>query len=281
MSEHLPERRADKSPFDYAILEWVDALRSAGRPPTTIRTRTQHIRQLAQAFPGRSPWSLTTADLITWCAAHDWRPETRHSVRSSLRGFYGWGCRAGLISDDPAASLPAVHRAPPRPHPVPDEVLERVLAEAPPRERLMIKLAAWCGLRRAEVAQLHTRDVLRDGAGWSLLVRGKGGRARVVPLPNSLAAELLEREPGWVFPGTQGRHLDAQHLGNTIKALLPPGWSMHSLRHRFATRAYSVDRDLLTVQQLLGHSSPTTTQRYVLVPGESLRSTVEAVSSAR
>lgn len=265
--------------FNTALGAWTEALRSGGRPATTIRLRTQHIRQLAQAFSPASPWSITTADLIAWCAAHDWRPETRHSVRSSLRGFYAWGFGAGLIEADPSVGLPAVHRAPPRPHPCPDDVLLEIIASAPPRERLMLRLAASCGLRRGEVAQVHTRDLLRDAAGWALMVHGKGGRVRVVPLPDALADEMLSRGTGWVFPGAVNGHLSPQHVGDLVAALLPPGWSMHSLRHRFATRAYSVDRDLLTVQQLLGHSSPTTTQRYVLVPGESLRSTVMAVAA--
>lgn len=54
---------------------------------------------------------------------------------------------------------------------------------------------------------------------------------------------------------------------------------MHQLRHRFATRAYSVDRDVFTVQELLGHASPATTRRYVLVPRSALRATVKAVAS--
>lgn len=52
----------------------------------------------------------------------------------------------------------------------------------------------------------------------------------------------------------------------------------HPLRHRFATRAYAVDRDLLAVQTLLGHASPVTTRRYVAVPDESLRRTVLSVA---
>ena len=60
---------------------------------------------------------------------------------------------------------------------------------------------------------------------------------------------------------------------------MPVGWSMHSLRHRFATVAYAHDRDLLTVQALLGHASPGTTQRYVVAPGEAARRTVLAVAA--
>lgn len=60
---------------------------------------------------------------------------------------------------------------------------------------------------------------------------------------------------------------------------MPEGWTLHTLRHRFATRAYSIDRDLLAVQTLLGHASPVTTRRYVAVGEDRLRATVLAVAS--
>nr|WP_232848073.1 tyrosine-type recombinase/integrase [Occultella kanbiaonis] len=60
---------------------------------------------------------------------------------------------------------------------------------------------------------------------------------------------------------------------------MPDGVSTHTLRHRFATRAHAVERDLLSVQQLLGHASPSTTQRYVLVQPDALRRTVLAIAS--
>lgn len=59
---------------------------------------------------------------------------------------------------------------------------------------------------------------------------------------------------------------------------LPDGVTGHALRHRFATKAYAVNRDLFAVQQLLGHASPNTTQAYVKVPEESLRQLVNAVA---
>ncbi|MDQ2740537.1 MAG: site-specific integrase, partial [Actinomycetota bacterium] len=58
----------------------------------------------------------------------------------------------------------------------------------------------------------------------------------------------------------------------------PDQWTMHSLRHRFASRAYAVDRDVLTVQDLLGHASPATTQRYVQLPDDAKRRLIEAVA---
>ena len=145
----------------------------------------------------------------------------------------------------------------------------------------MLRLAAEAGLRRAEVAGVHTRDVVEDLGGWSLWVHGKGGRDRLVPLSRSLAVELRGHvERGYVFPGAVGGHLSPRWVGRIVAELLPGEVTMHQLRHRFATRAYGVDRDTFTVQQLLGHASPDTTRRYVAVPDERLRATVDAIGSA-
>lgn len=73
---------------------------------------------------------------------------------------------------------------------------------------------------------------------------------------------------GWAFPGQIDGHLSPHALGSLVSALLPPGVSMHSLRHTFATTCYRATGDILAVSRLLGHSSVATTMRYVeLDPG--------------
>lgn len=143
----------------------------------------------------------------------------------------------------------------------------------------MLRLAAEAGLRRAEIARIHSRDLVDDLLGWSLVVHGKGGRERVVPLPVPLALELRGYGPGYVFPGADRGHLSARWVGKLVSRALPRPWTTHTLRHRFATRAYQLERDLLAVQTLLGHASPVTTQRYVAQDEARLRATVLGVAS--
>lgn len=145
--------------------------------------------------------------------------------------------------------------------------------------RLILRLAAEVGLRRAEIASIHSHDLVDDLLGWSLVVHGKGGRERVVPLPTPLALELHARGSGWVFPGADHGHLSPRWVGKLAARVMPEGWTIHTLRHRFATRAYGLDRDLLVVQTLLGHASPVTTRRYVAIGEDRLRATVQAVAS--
>jgi integrase/recombinase XerC len=224
------------------------------------------------------PWQVTGADLVAWTGDQVWARETRRSVRASVRGFYGWGYASGLLEVDPSLALPIVSPSPPKPRPAPEVVYRQALALADPRARLILRLAAEVGLRRSEIALVHTRDLFEDLLGWSLVVHGKGSRDRVVPLPPALALELRRRGPGFVFPGEDGGHLSPRWVGKIATRLLPADWTLHTLRHRFATRAYGLERDLLVVQTLLGHSSPVTTRRYVMVDEDRLRTTVLAVA---
>lgn len=265
--------------WQQAVALWMLTLRAAGRPETTLQLREYQLRRVAAAMAPAGPWEVTTEQLVAWLGVLDWSRETRRSYRSAIRGFYRWAHGVGLVEHDPAVGLPAVEAKPPAPRPTPEHAYRLGLARADDRTRLMLRLAAELGLRRGEVARVHTDDLERDLTGWTLRVRGKGERVRRVPLTPVLAAAIRERGPGFVFPGNDRGHLSPRYVGKLVSRVLPEAWAMHSLRHRFATLAYSVDRDVFTVQELLGHASPETTRRYVAVPAESLRRTVAAVAA--
>lgn len=265
------------SPWADAVGHYVTYLYAAGSPPTTVATRRQHLYRAAAGLGG-DPWRVKPAALLTWFAAQDWAQETRRGHRSTLRGFYRWAVDSGRTTDNVALCLPVVKASPPMPRPVTDEAYRYALARADERVRLMIRLAAEVGLRRAEVATVHSRNLVQDLDGWSLRVLGKGGRERVMPLPAALASNLRSLPVGWAFPGDDHGHLSPRWVGTLVARALPVGWTMHKLRHRFATRAYAVDRDVFTVQDLLGHASPATTRAYVAIPNDALRRTVEAAA---
>lgn len=259
-----------------AIEDFSGAQRVAGKAPATIRLRRDQLQQLAR-HTDAGPWEVTTTDLYDWLAAATWSQERRRSVRTTLRVFYRWAVGSDRLSDNPAEGLPTVRAMRPNPRPTPDLVYRRASLAADPRARLMLRLAAECGLRRAEVAQVHSRDLEEDLGGWSLVVHGKGRKVRLVPLPASLAVELRKLPAGYAFPGNDEGHLSPRWVGTIIAQLLE-GYGMHSLRHRFATLAYQLDRDVFTLQGVLGHASPETTRRYVQVPSEAARRMVENVS---
>lgn len=266
------------------ITRWALSMRAAGLSTETIKLRAYHLSRAAREV-GVPIATVTSLDLEAWLGSQTWSRSTLRSVRSSLRRFFAWAQRAGTVDVDPAHELPAPRPVAPRPHPTPESIWRDALARADDDERLMIRLAAEAGLRRGEVARVHERDVVEDLVGYSLVVHGKGDKQRIVPLSDSLARAILrhihERGPGgsrWLLPGQVDGHMSARWVGTRVGRLLPETWSMHSLRHRFGTATYAVDGDLLAVQQLLGHSSPATTQVYVQVPDAARRRLVNAVA---
>lgn len=258
--------------------DWVAWMRAANRSRGTVQLRQYHVVRLSVAYPD-GPYGLAVEDLARWLAVQSWGAETRRSYRASWATFYKWAVATGRTRENPAALLPQVTAPRGLPRPAPETALEAALQAADRRERLMLLLAAHAGLRRAEIAKVHTRDIEPDLLGASLVVQGKGDVVRRVPLSTPLRVMLAELEPGWAFPSAHGGHLSPAYVGKIVSGLLGPDWTAHSLRHRFASRAYAADRDLRAVQELLGHAKPETTARYTAVPLDAARRAVDAASA--
>lgn len=265
------------SPWHHPIADYLDYLRAGGAPRTTIDLRRQHLQFLARHFGG-SPWTIPATRMVQVFGALECAQETRRSRRTTLRAFYLWAVESGHTATNTAASLPKVRATKPNPRPVPDVVYAVALDAAKPRERLMLRLAAECGLRRTEVATAHCDHLIQDLDGWTIHVIGKGRRERDVPLPPDLARDLRALPYGYLFPGSDDGHLSPRWVGTLLSRLLPGIWTMHKLRHRALTRWYAVEKDIYTVRDLAGHGSIAATEPYVQTPHEARRRTVEAAA---
>ncbi len=260
-----------------AIDEYLAQQTAAGAPSTTRYTRCQHLEHLARRIPA-DPWQVSGAQLVEYAAAQTWAVETRRGRRSTFLSFWRWAVATDRTVENPALMLPKVKAKIGRARPAPEAVYRQAVASGDVRARLILRLAAEVGLRRTEIASIHSSDLVEDLVGWSLVVHGKGDRERVVPLPDGLARVLRNLPPGYAFPGNFGGHLSPRWVGKIAAQLMPGDFTLHTLRHRFATLAYQVDRDVFVVQELLGHASPATTRRYVQTQSENLRRTVVAVA---
>lgn len=302
---------------DATTIAWVVAiaafrfyLRSSERSAGTIRLRTYYVTRFAVDVTKEDPYhcdpfagpaaGVGVDQLAGWLANPAWKAETRKSARASLIAFYRWAAKTGrLVGPNPAAELDAV-RVPKRlPRPTPDVVLVDALLTANDHDRLVLMLAGYAGLRRAEIAKVHPDDF--DWVTGQLLVRGKGGKERWVPvhpdLESEVRAELDRRTSGktgagwryyidaitvddYLFPGKYG-HVQPDAIGKVLSRLLAGRWTGHTLRHRFATVALRVANDLRAVQELLGHASPETTAIYTEVAAEAKRAAVLGVAPDR
>ncbi|MGH6720292.1 MAG: tyrosine recombinase XerC [Alphaproteobacteria bacterium] len=242
---------------------------------------------------------LEPTDVRAWLARRAHEDRARSSTAralSAVRGLFRRLERAGLIAN-PVVTRTRAPRVPaglPRPLTVGQarDVLDAAGRVPEPwiaaRDGALVYLLYGAGLRVGEALGLdcgHVADVPEV-----LRVRGKGGKDRLVPLlpvvRGALAAYLAvrpgESEPdGALFVGVRGGRLAAGVVQRRMRELrralgLPETATPHALRHSFATHLLDQGADLRTIQELLGHASLSTTQRYTAVETESLLRTYRA-----
>lgn len=202
-------------------------------------------------------------------------PATIARKLAAVRALLRFALGPARVPDIPLAPRPR-RRLPHVPRP---QELERELDSLPGqgplalRNRALAELVYSAGLRSREAVDLDVADV--DFEGEALRVRGKGGKERLLPLGEEaaywLARYLREARPrltsspeGALFVSVRGRRLDT----STLRRILP---HPHRLRHAFATHLLEGGADLRVIQELLGHSSLSTTQVYSHVEGRRLR----------
>lgn len=155
------------------------------------------------------------------------------------------------------------------------EEVERIFAHSQGRNRCMLMTAYAAGLRVSELVNLKVANI-DSGRGVIRVVEGKGGRDRYTLLPPRLLQELraywkMERPHNWLFPNRlKGSPLDVSvaqkaYVDAKYKAKITKHGGIHTLRHCFATHLLEAGVDLHTIQQLMGHSSIETTQRYLQI----------------
>jgi integrase/recombinase XerC len=210
---------------------------------------------------------------------------------SAVRSFLNHAVREGRLEANPAASVPTpkVPKRLPRELTI-DEVfalLDRIEGPdaASTRDRAILEFLYATGLRVSELVALDLDDV--DLGAGVVRVLGKGGKERMVPVGSQavgavrrwLAASVnlraKSREPGAIFLNLRGGRLTDRSVRRVLdrrlrEAAVHARVSPHALRHSFATHLLDAGADLRAIQELLGHSSLSTTQRYTHVSMDAL-----------
>ena len=233
-----------------------------------------------------------TVDLRSGDAEHP--PLAASSVARAIvavRGFHRFCAEEGLAGDDPARTWrpPGVPQRLPKA--VPYEQVMALIASAAaqepplgPRDAALLEVLYGAGARISEACGLDIDDV--DLEERTLLLRGKGGRERRLPLGSHAAdaigtylvtgrPALVSRATPALFLNQRGGRLSRQSawaaLTRAAGAAHLSGMSPHTLRHSFATHLLEGGADVRVVQELLGHASVTTTQMYTRVTDDTLR----------
>jgi integrase/recombinase XerD len=288
-----------------AFLEMMSAERGAAT--NTLSAYQRDLRDWAAALKPRTVSNASTGHLegvLTGWAESGLGASTAARKLSALKQYCLFLQTEGLRSDNPAHRLRAPKAAKPLPKGMSQDEVDRLLDHAASdtsikglRMMAMLEILHAGGLRVSELVSLRTAQTLRrDGC---LMIRGKGGRERLIPLTppalDALAAWTSVRErtlpknaaaaaraKAFLFPsgGTLG-HLTRERFAQLLKdlaraaGLQPTRISPHVLRHAFATHLLQGGADLRAVQTLLGHADISTTQIYTHVLDARLKALVE------
>ena len=258
------------------VEQYKQHLRSRGLRPATIRAYIGWLTRLEQ-WAGGDILDMDAERLEAWLTTHRWSPASHAKAVQAIRAFYLWAHLTGRTDHDPALGLRGARVPHGVPDPCPEDVYAAALDRAVGADYWRLRIAADTGLRRAELAAVMPTDVRDLPSGPVLRVVGKGGRVRHVPLPADVASWLAMLH-GPLFPGRAGATMSPSAVGRWYTAHL--GLHPHSLRHRYATRAYHATHDIDAVRVLLGHSSVATTQGYVAVGMDDLMSTAAGAWAA-
>jgi integrase/recombinase XerD len=306
-AEQGGKKVADATLIDL-FLDMLAAERGAGS--NTLNAYGRDLAGLTEHLggSGRRIANATTDDLRGYLGAltkRGFKPATVARHLSALRQLFRFLYAEGKRSDDPAAVLEGPKRGRSLPKILSIAEVDGLLKEArraaedetlAPAVRLraarlncLVEVVYATGLRVSELVALPAAAARRDQR--MLVVRGKGGKERLVPLNSAaqrsmdeylkLRGDAREAQSKWLFPsfGEQG-HLTRQHFARELKALgqvcgiAPARLSPHVLRHAFASHLLHNGADLRVVQTLLGHADISTTQIYTHVLEERLKALV-------
>ena len=250
---------------------------------------TEFAHERAEKTPLSQVDTLAVRSHLAWLRRAQLSNRSLSRHLSTLRAFFRWACREGQLETNPTRGLPAPRVARTLPRAMTLSDTEQLLSAEdevgafPQRERALFELLYATGLRVSEVAGLDLEDV--DFSSRLVRVTGKGRKERIVPFGEPaeqalrdylpLRAEMLAAypdrgspEPGEpLFVNARGGRLTTRSMARLLKkrlraAGLPANISPHALRHTFATHLLQAGADLRAIQELLGHASLSTTQKY-------------------
>lgn len=280
--------------------EYLDALRHQRRlSPATLRNYGHALDILLVLSKEVELDRIEPAQIRRYVALMHSRglaPRSLALMLSAWRGWFHWLVRHRGFRANPALGIRAPKAARPLPKALSVEATQRLLDEAPAtpdlmRDAAMFELLYSSGLRRAELIALNLDDGRLDLGQGEVTVTGKGARTRTVPVGTKACAALkrwIEARRQIAVPGEQalfvggkGRRIGASLVGARLKAWaqrrgLAEHVHPHMLRHSFATHLLQSSQDLRAVQELLGHSSISTTQIYTHLDFQALAKVYDA-----
>jgi integrase/recombinase XerD len=310
MTDTPKPRRTRKILFDAApvvesagaasilVERFLDYVRhERGLATNTQAAYRRDLRDFTAWLAGRPPASMTVRDLGDYFASLSKKGLARASVArqaATLKTFYSFLQLEGVVAESPADLIAAARRDDVIPGTLSPAQVDRLLASPDGgspracRDRALLELLYATGCRASEVSTMRVGDV--HLAETFCTCRGKGSKERVVPLgrraveavrswldgPRQAFAARATGAPIWAVLSARGNRLSRMRIWEIVRfhaerAGIPPDIGPHTLRHSFATHLVAGGVDLRHVQEMLGHASIATTQRYTHVDAGRLK----------
>lgn len=252
------------------LAAWSAHMKFTGAAKNTIAHRTRTLRRFEREHGDLL--TRTKGDAIAFLSAYE-SPASRSTMLSYLRSFYGWALAEGLIESDPMEKVPSIRVPAGEPRPADHSDVVALLTTSPPRTRCMALLMVYAGLRCCEVSAFRPEHLAQqaDGSWWVVVPHGKGGKAASVPIRHDVAEEI-KAQPGWDVT-TQTVQ---KAVRDALKAVGSPA-TPHQLRHYYGTSVLRSTQNLRYTQDMMRHSSPTSTARYTKVTNDELSNAAEGL----
>ena len=276
------DKKLDQKIYLSEYIEYLNDIK--GYSSNTITSYKNDIKQYLKYLSDKNINYYETEEYVKYLNKNKYAKSSINRKIASINKFYEWCQERNYLKETKYKKIKYIKQEKKLPDILTSNYINKLLNSLPTenpknlRDRTIIELLYSSGLRVSEITNLRINDIKNNG---SIKVLGKGNKTRILPMTNE-AYKLIdlwitnsrsfyenEKSSDYLFIGVRGSKISAREVQRIVKSKL--GTFPHSIRHSFATHLLDGGADLRVVQEMLGHSDPSTTQIYTHVSKKKLK----------
>ena len=277
-----PDKKLDQKIYLSEYIEYLNDIK--GDSSNTITSYKNDIKQYLKYLSDKSINYYETEEYVKYLNKNKYAKSSINRKIASINKFYEWCQERNYLKETKYKKIKYIKQEKKLPDILTSNYINKLLNSLPTenpknlRDRTIIELLYSSGLRVSELTNLRINDIKNNG---SIKVLGKGNKTRILPMTNE-AYKLIdswitnsrsfyenEKSSDYLFIGVRGSKISPREVQRIVRSKL--GTFPHSIRHSFATHLLDGGADLRVVQEMLGHSDPSTTQIYTHVSKKKLK----------
>ena len=277
-----PDKKLDQKIYLSEYIEYLNDIK--GYSLNTITSYKNDIKQYLKYLSDKNINYYETEEYVKYLNKNKYAKSSINRKIASINKFYEWCQERNYLKETKYKKIKYIKQEKKLPDILTSNYINKLLNSLPTenpknlRDRTIIELLYSSGLRVSELTNLRINDIKNNG---SIKVLGKGNKTRILPMTNE-AYKLIdswitnsrsfyenEKSSDYLFIGVRGSKISAREVQRIVRSKL--GTFPHSIRHSFATHLLDGGADLRVVQEMLGHSDPSTTQIYTHVSKKKLK----------